>query len=91
MTDTENTVLELAKTAQDATKPMERRRTALRLLCQLRGESGADVDTIREDELNPVVAGMVQWPSGLEPLTMADAQDSIREGRMRREMEQRRR
>lgn len=76
----------LARTVQDTGKPVEARRTALKHICALRGESIALVDTVAEDELSAVVAGMTVWSElGLRDLTLQDSLESVREGRARRE------
>lgn len=93
MSSTHSTILELAKQAQDSSKPVEARRTALKHICALRGEPVALVDAVTEDELAWVAAAMTVCSAAvpaLRDLSLVDSLQALREGRARRGMEQRR-
>jgi len=89
--NTHSTILGLAKQAQDSSKPVEARRTALKHIAALRGEPIAPVDTVTEDEVSAVVSGMVYWPVAIKPLSLRDSLETVRQGRAAGPVEKRRR
>lgn len=90
MSDNETTTIdELIDKIKDTDATVEERKTALRLLCQLRSESSAPVNGISTDDLSSVVATMTMWGQiGLKNLSLADALEVLREAKARREFKE---
>ena len=88
-----STIAELARQVRDESKSLDARRTALKHIAALGGESTTLVDTVTENELCAVVSGMATWSaidSRLRDLTLVDSLEALREGRMRRDAVNRR-
>jgi hypothetical protein len=79
------TIKGLAEKVKDESKPVEERKGALKLICQLRNEPYQNVP---EDDLRLVVAGMTAWPNGLPGLTLVAALEAVETGKARRKANQ---
>lgn len=85
------TISNLVSKIKDTMQPVEERRAALRLLCQLRNESPAIVSSIPEESLSFVVAAATCFGriAGCKDLTVASAWDALQQGNARRQMKER--
>jgi hypothetical protein len=86
--ETQQTILALAETAKDATKPESERREALRLMANLRGEPDAGIDSIPIEDLGTVAALATTWnqvSAGLKDSSIRDSAETVADLRRVRE------